>query len=68
MTNRLQIAEFGVRKWGKYNIVCNTVDGRSWKLKQSFRLDDPRIAPLVEKIEACGSIDPTNWILSNRPL
>jgi hypothetical protein len=57
-----------VRKWGKYAIVCNTVDGASWTLKQRFACDDPRIRPTLEKIEAAGSIDPRHWTRSKKSL
>lgn len=63
---RLQITD--VRKWGKYHIVCNTVDGSSYKLKKTFQCDDIRIRPLLDKIEAEGSIDPQHWTKSDRSL
>lgn len=65
---RLPIQADSVRKWGMYNIVCEDLNDRSWKLNFRFRCDDPRIRKMLQRIETEGTIDPTRWTRSPRGL
>lgn len=64
MTDRLPIDKFSARKCGfKFRpiIVVEDLQGRQWIMKQSFRVDDPRIPATIKKLDEVCSIDPRLW-------
>ena len=60
MTQKLKI--LGVSKLWKDRIVAHVAGNGDWMLKQKFAVDDPRILPLIRKIEAAGEIDARYWV------